>query len=103
VSPRSSTRTCARLTQRLCVTTSAFSSGCSASIGPSRSGGTRWSAMHKSEIAETARLFPVRLRPWLRFLRHRGDYQFLSEDELRATRRCDTVFVFGSGRSLNEL
>jgi hypothetical protein len=33
----------------------------------------------------------------------RRAYRTLSEDELRARRRSDTVFVFGSGRSLNDI
>ena len=49
------------------------------------------------------RLFPFRLGPWLRFRRNRSRYRVLGEDELRASRRSDTVFVFGSGWSLNEL
>jgi hypothetical protein len=36
-------------------------------------------------------------------LRARGRYRSLSERELRATRRSDTVFLFGSGRSLLEI
>jgi hypothetical protein len=33
----------------------------------------------------------------------RRSYHQLSEDELRASRRSDTVFVFGSGSSLNDI
>jgi hypothetical protein len=33
----------------------------------------------------------------------RRHYRVLDEGELRASRRSDTVFIFGSGRSLNEL
>lgn len=33
----------------------------------------------------------------------RRSYRVLREDELRATRRSDTVFVFGSGSSLNDI
>lgn len=40
---------------------------------------------------------------WLRDRRGRRAYRLLSEDELRATRRSDTAFVFGSGRSLVEI
>jgi hypothetical protein len=49
------------------------------------------------------RLSPYRLGPWLRFVLNRSRYRLLDENELRATRRSDTVFVFGSGGSLNEL
>jgi hypothetical protein len=36
-------------------------------------------------------------------VRNRGAYRHVSEQELRARRRSDTVFVFGSGASLNEI
>jgi hypothetical protein len=47
--------------------------------------------------------FPVRLRAWLIFRRTAARYRFLTEGEIRQTRRSDTVFIFGSGYSLNEL
>lgn len=56
-----------------------------------------------AEAVEALRLFPLRLGPWLRFLRNRGAYRYVGEVELRQRRRSDTVFVFGSGASLNEL
>ena len=40
---------------------------------------------------------------WLRDRRSRRAYRMLSEDELRAARRSDTAFVFGSGRSLVDI
>jgi hypothetical protein len=40
---------------------------------------------------------------WLRDRRGRRAYRLLSEDELRAARRSDTAFVFGSGRSLVDI
>lgn len=45
------------------------------------------------------------LKAWLAWRRLRaGDaYRFVSEDAARARRRSDTVFVFGSGYSLNDL
>lgn len=42
-------------------------------------------------------------RWWLAERRGRTVYRIVSEDELRAARRSDTVFVFGSGRSLTEV
>lgn len=50
-------------------------------------------------------LLRARLRPgpWLRFQTAKGAYRMLDENEARRTRRSDTVFVFGSGASLNEL
>lgn len=40
---------------------------------------------------------------WLREPRGRRAYRVLSEEELRASRRSETVFVFGSGRSLLDI
>jgi hypothetical protein len=52
-------------------------------------------------------LRPVVLRAevdaWVRNVRGRRGYRTLSAEELRATRRSDTVFVFGSGYSINEV
>jgi hypothetical protein len=47
--------------------------------------------------------FPVRLRAWLAFKRRVASYQCLTEERLRATRKSDTVFIFGSGASLNDI
>jgi hypothetical protein len=47
--------------------------------------------------------FAVRLGPWLRFLVRARAYRYLGEAELRAQRRSDTVFIMGSGASLNEI
>ena len=51
----------------------------------------------------SARAFPTRLSAWSAFRRHIREYRVLREDELRSRRRSDTVFVFGSGASLNAL
>jgi hypothetical protein len=59
--------------------------------------------MRRGELREAVRLFPLRLGPWLRFQANRRAYRVLDEEQLRRTRRSDTVFVFGSGASLNEL
>jgi hypothetical protein len=45
----------------------------------------------------------VRLDAWLRYRAGRRGYRFLSDRELLATRTADTLFVFGSGWSLNEV
>jgi hypothetical protein len=45
----------------------------------------------------------VRAVAWLQFRRRRRRYRILGEGELRAGRKSDTVFVFGSGASLNEI
>src|SRR5262249_15937731 len=47
--------------------------------------------------------FPLRFEAWRAFRREVRHYHFLSEDELRATRKSDTVFIFGSGASLNDI
>lgn len=49
------------------------------------------------------RLTPERVSALLRARRNLRRYRVLDEDELRATRRSDTVFVFGSGYSINDL
>jgi hypothetical protein len=59
--------------------------------------------MRRSDVATAVRLFPYRIGPWLRFRLNRGRYRFLDEDGVRTQRRSDTLFVFGSGWSLNEL
>jgi hypothetical protein len=55
------------------------------------------------QVPALLRGLPARVQPWFRFLHARRAYLFLDEDELRASRRSDTVFVFGSGGSLNEI
>jgi hypothetical protein len=40
---------------------------------------------------------------WVRDARSRSSYRTLSETEVMATRRSDTVFVFGSGSSIQDL
>jgi hypothetical protein len=50
-----------------------------------------------------ARLFPHRLAAWAMFRRGISRYQVLDEAAVVATRKSDTVFVFGSGASLNDI
>src|SRR5579864_8355848 len=59
--------------------------------------------MRRNDLIEAAHLFPVRFAPWLRFVANRRAYRYLDETELVARRRSETVFIFGSGASLNEL
>ena len=63
--------------------------------------------MHKDELAwqvpALLRGAPARVSPWLRFQVAKGSYRFFNEEELRTSRRSSTVFVFGSGSSLNEI
>jgi hypothetical protein len=56
-----------------------------------------------SRLLLAPRVFRARLGPWLQARRHAGAYRVLTEEELRETRKSDTLFVFGSGRSLQEL
>ena len=51
----------------------------------------------------SARHFPARLQAWLGFKRHVHRHRILDETELLQTRRSDTVFIFGSGYSLNAI
>src|SRR5687767_720284 len=44
---------------------------------------------------------PERVESAIAFRRQAHRYRFLTEGELRATRKSDTLFVFGSGASLN--
>jgi hypothetical protein len=50
-----------------------------------------------------ARLQPARAAAWLGDRRWRTSLNELSEDRLRRRRRSESVFVFGSGASLNEI
>jgi hypothetical protein len=62
----------------------------------------RWAAAALRPALRPSRA--VRLtNVWLSEPRGRRAYRVLSEDALRATRRSDTVFVFGSGRSLRDV
>ena len=60
----------------------------------------RWRAR---AVVLAARHFPVRLQAWLAFRRSISAYRVLDETALRATRKSDTVFIFGSGYSLNAI
>ena len=46
---------------------------------------------------------PGQVAAWIGFHLHRHRYQPLSEEQLRGLRKSDTVFIFGSGGSLNEM
>jgi hypothetical protein len=60
----------------------------------------RWRAR---AVLLAVRHFPVRLQAWLAFRRNVSAYRVLDEVALRATRKSDTVFIFGSGYSLNDV
>jgi hypothetical protein len=59
--------------------------------------------MRRSDLGVAVRLFPIRLGPWLQCRAQLRHYRVLSADQVAARRRSDTVFVFGSGSSLNDL
>lgn len=59
-------------------------------------------AMPRVELGEAVRLFPLRLGPWLRFVLNRRRHVYVGEADLRQRMHSDTVFIFGSGASLNE-
>lgn len=60
--------------------------------------------MRRRELVhEDIRVAKLRVAPWLRSLVGARSYEQLDENELRATRRSETLFVFGSGSSLNEI
>src|SRR5258706_13937478 len=45
----------------------------------------------------------IRFQSWALYKRGIAQYHVLSETELRATRKNDTLFVMGSGYSINDL
>jgi hypothetical protein len=59
--------------------------------------------MRRPDVVEAARLVRLRLPPWLRYFAARGAYRLVDPGALRERRRSDTVFVFGSGASLNDI
>jgi hypothetical protein len=56
----------------------------------------------RSAYHETRRL-PVRVRAWRAFQSSRQHYTILDEQAVRRTRKSDTIFIFGSGWSLNQI
>ena len=46
---------------------------------------------------------PGRITAWLQYQQHAGAYAFIGERELAASRKSDTIFIFGSGASLNSI
>ena len=55
------------------------------------------------DLREWLHIQSVRALPWLSEQWSRSRYVVLDEAALRKTRRSDTVFLFGSGYSLNDL
>jgi hypothetical protein len=54
-------------------------------------------------VWESARVQAIRASPYFGERRNRRRYVELDEGALRATRRSDTVFLFGSGYSINDI
>ena len=54
-------------------------------------------------VRQTASAIPDRLVAWLQYRQHAGEYTFIDERELLASRKSDTIFIFGSGASLNAI
>jgi hypothetical protein len=74
----------------------------------SASGRPLWSralraAARRLDVWEWAKLQAIRAAPYFGERRHRRRYDALTEDGLRATRRSDRVFIFGSGYSINAI
>ena len=63
----------------------------------------RWLRARVRWLAEHAAAQPVCARPFFAERRHRSAYPVLDEQGLLATKRSDTLFVFGSGASLNDV
>ena len=59
--------------------------------------------MKASSLANHLRLWWTRGVPWALSVLNDRRYRTLTERELRATRRSDMVFVFGSGHSINDI
>src|SRR3954468_13869279 len=60
-------------------------------------------AARRLDLREWAKLQKIRAAPFFGERRQRRLYTALDEDALRATRRSATVFIFGSGYSLNDV
>ena len=48
-------------------------------------------------------IIKVFIIPWLLNLRNQHHYTLLNEAQLRATRKSDTIFIFGSGYSISDI
>ena len=64
---------------------------------------TQWRALRERGLGETVRWNAILIDAVMRERTHRSKYNPLSERDLRASRKSDTVYLFGSGYSLNEI
>ena len=55
------------------------------------------------KFLHAARRFPTTLAAWLALYRGISRYTVIDEAAVRATRKSDTIFIFGSGYSLNDI
>ena len=55
------------------------------------------------KLRTDVQFFPVRFEAWSGAARNAGRHRVISEAELGRTRKSDTIFVFGSGYSLNAI
>lgn len=64
---------------------------------------TQWRAVRERGFAEALRWNALLIDAVMRERLHRSSYVSLDEQALQASRKSDTVYVFGSGYSLNEI
>ena len=63
----------------------------------------QYNQVQQRGVAATLRRNATLADAWFRERAGRRAYRELSESDLRASKKSDTVFIFGSGYSLNEL
>ncbi len=64
---------------------------------------SQWNHLRTDGLADTVSWNAKMTQAWVRNRLGRGRYRTMSSDDMRAARRSDTVFIFGSGASLNDL
>jgi len=67
---------------------------------PSQHGGL---ARILTKLRRETRVTPVRAKAWLQDRLKRGRYPHLSPAEVQKTRKSETIFIFGSGYSINDI
>lgn len=63
----------------------------------------QWANLHRLGISDFARWHSILFDAWVRDKLNRRAYRIVNESELRASRKSDKVFIFGSGYSLNDI
>lgn len=64
---------------------------------------SQWNNLHRLGIGDFVRWNSILFDAWVRDRLNRRAYTMLNESELRASRKSETVFIFGSGYSLNDI